>query len=937
MKFASLSLLVALTCSTAVAFAAELTSPKTHFGFAIGDDYQLANYTQTEAYFRKLAGQSNRLKLVDMGKTEEGRTQLMVIATAPENFKHLDRYKTIAQKLARAEGISPADAQALAAEGKAIVWLDGGLHASETVGSHQLIETVWHLASSNDPEMQRILRDVIVLCVHANPDGQELVANWYMRESDPMKRSLTGVPRLYQKYIGHDNNRDFYMSAMKESTNINRQLYLEWFPQVVYNHHQSGPQGTVMFVPPFRDPFNYNFDPLVVVGVETMGNAIQSRFLQEGKPGATSRSGANYSTWWNGGLRTTTYFHNMIGLLTEIIGNPTPMQIPFVARRQLPSNDLTSPIAPQRWHYRQSIDYSLSANRAVLDYASRHREVLLHNIYLMGKNSIDRGSRDSWTPRPTRLDEIVKGAATEPRSTETDDIPAPDSGDSPPPSGGGSSSSRLTSKHWDLFRKAEWRDPRGFIVPADQPDFPTAIKFINTLVKTGIILHRAKSDFTVGGKTYPAGSYIVKTAQAFRPHVLDMFEPQDHPNDFKYEGGPPNRPYDVAGWTLAFQMGVKFDRMLEAFDGPFERLPYGQIQMPPAARIPKAASAPVGFVISPRQNDSFILVNRLLAGGAEVFRMKSAPAGAAEFGAGAIYVPAQGKANGLVEKAAAQLGLQVRPLTAAPAAANLIKLAPVRVALWDRYGGSMPSGWTRWVFEQFEFPFEVIFSSQIDAGNLRAKYDAIVFVAGAIPSQGVRPPPTARPRNLPPEYESRIGRITPDKSVPALKQFLEAGGTVVTIGSSTNLAYQLALPIQSALTERNSTGKLRNLPDDKFYIPGSVLEAKIDNTNPLAWGMAERADFYFDRSAAFNLPEDAAAKGFTPIAWFDSDKPLRSGWAWGQSFLKDRVTVATVQVGAGKLHLMGSEVAFRAQTHGTFKLLFNALYLSTATEPKPTL
>jgi hypothetical protein len=900
---------------------AALTSPKEHFGFAIGDDYHLANYTQTEAYFKKLAAQSDRLRLVDMGRTEEGRSQWMVVATAPENLQSLERYKSIAQRLARAEDLTPEQARALAAEGKAVVWIDGGLHATETVGSHQLFETVWHLASSTDAEMQRILRDVIVLCVHANPDGQELVANWYMREPDPTKRSLSGVPRLYQKYIGHDNNRDFFMAAMRESTNLNRQLYLEWFPQVVYNHHQSGPAGTVMFVPPFRDPFNYNFDPLVVVGVETFGNAIQSRFLQEGKPGATSRSGANYSTWWNGGLRTTTYFHNMIGLLTEIVGSPNPIQIPFIARRQQPSNDLTAPIEPQRWHYRQSIEYSLSANRAILDQASRHREVLLHNIYLMGRNSIARGSRDAWTFRPGRLDQIVRGAATEPKGTADDEVAdAPDG-----PAGG--SNQRLSQKQWDLFRKPEWRDPRGFIIPADQPDFGTAVKFLNTLVKNGIALHRATADFSVAGKRYPKGSYIVKTAQAFRPHVLDMFEPQDHPNDFRFEGGPPNKPYDVAGWTLAFQMGVGFDRILDGFDGPFERLPYGQLQSPPPRPLPVAASA--GHLVTPRANDSFTLVNRLLKAGVPVHRIRPGAAGA-EFGPGTFFVPSHPAARALLDGAARDFGLEIRPTAAAPAAGDLVTLAPARVGLWDRYGGSMPSGWTRFILEQFEFPFQIVFANEIDAGKLREKFDVLLFVTGAIPAQGTRPPPVTRPRNLPPEFESQMGRITGDRSVPALKEFLQAGGTIVTIGSSTSLAYHLGLPVQSALTERNAEGRLRTLPDDKFYIPGSVLEARVDPTEPVAWGMPERADFYFERSPAFTVTAAPGTASVKAVAWFDSAQPLRSGWAWGQKVLKDRATVLSANVGSGRLYLMGSEIAFRSQTHGTFKLLFNALQLSTA-------
>ena len=260
----------------------------------------------------------------------------------------------------------------------------------------------------------RFLNDVIVLCVQANPDGQELVANWYMREKDPLKRSMNGLPRLYAKYVGHDDNRDFYMSNMKETTNMNRQLFIEWFPQIMYNHHQTGPAGAVIFMPPFRDPFNYNFDPLVPLGIEMVGTAMHSRLVAEGKGGSAMRTGANYSTWWNGGLRTVTYFHNMIGILTEIIGNPTPMQIPLVADKQLPQGDWPMPIAPQEWHYRQSIDYEMTQNRAILDLASRYRETFLFNIWRMGMNSIEKGSQDHWTVTPKRIAALEAAAAAAP-------------------------------------------------------------------------------------------------------------------------------------------------------------------------------------------------------------------------------------------------------------------------------------------------------------------------------------------------------------------------------------------------------------------------------------------------------------------------------------------------------------------------------------------
>jgi Zinc carboxypeptidase len=351
------------------------------------------------------------MRLVDIGPTAEGRRQYMAIITSPENMKKLDYYKGIARKLALAKELTDDEAHQLARIGKAVVWIDGGLHATETVGSQQIMEQVYEMVSATDPEMMRIFNDDITLCVLANSDGQELVANWYMRNPDETKRNLDGLPSLFQHYVGHDNNRDFYMDNQKETTNMAHVLFNEWDPQIMYNHHQSGPEGGVIFMPPFRDPFNYDFSPLIPIELEAVGAALHGRLVAEGRGGSEMRSGADYSTWWNGGLRTVMYFHNPIGILTEIVGNPTPMKIPLVPEKQLPSGDWPLPIAPQTWHYRQAIEYEMSNNRAILDYASRQRETILYNIYKMGKDSIEKGSHDNWTITPKRIAALNAAAA----------------------------------------------------------------------------------------------------------------------------------------------------------------------------------------------------------------------------------------------------------------------------------------------------------------------------------------------------------------------------------------------------------------------------------------------------------------------------------------------------------------------------------------------
>ncbi len=920
-RVAGLALLSAFVAAPAWA-QGKVTSPKEFFGFNIGDDYRLATYTQFVDYWKKVDAESDRMIVEEIGKTAEGRPQLMAIVTSPENHRNLAKYKNIAQRLAKAE-LTDAEAKQLAAEGKAVVWIDGGLHATEVLGAHQLIETNYRLISSNDPEVLRFLNDCIILMVHANPDGMELVSNWYMRTPDEAKRSTGGIPRLYQKYIGHDNNRDFYLGAQNETINIMRQQYHEWFPHIVYNHHQTGPAGAVLFAPPFRAPHNHNFDPLVVYGIDLVGTSMHTRFALENKPGAVRRDQAGYQTWWNGGLRTAVYFHNMVGLLTETIGNPTPMEIPFTPEKLIPQENYVFPITPQKWHFRQSIEYSVTANYAVLDVASRHREQFLYNIYKMGRNAIEKGSKDTWTDYPRRIaavqEQIRKDRAQQ--QEENARLAAM-----------GGFGGTAPTQYFASLRTPELRDPRGFIVTANQSDFPTATKFVNALRKAGVTVHRATRDFSVGSKSYPAGSYVVKTAQAFRAHVMDMFEPQDYPNDLQYPGGPPKAPYDNAGYTLAFQMGVDFDRILDGFECPCE--PITGMAAPPAGRV-TAGSA--GWLVDHTYNDAFVAVNRIMKAGGEVLWLKNATsAGGKQYPAGAWFIANRGGAKAIVDRSAAELGVNFDGVGARPAG-DALRMKNVRIGLWDVYGGSMPSGWMRWMMEQFEFNnVKQVFAPELDAGNLAAKYDVLIFADGGIPESDRATGPgfgfggrTPEASEIPAEYRPTLGRTTVASTVPQLKKFMEDGGTVITIGSSNALARHLELPIANHLVERTPTGE-RELPREKLFVPGSVLEVAVDVTHPLAHGMTPRTDVFFDNSPVFRLEPEAAMKGVRAVAWFDSPTPLRSGWAWGQGYLNGGVAAAEASVGKGKLFMFGPEITNRAQPHGTFKFLFNGIYYGPA-------
>ncbi len=613
--------------------------------------------------------------------------------------------------------------------------------------------------------------------------------------------------------------------------------------------------------------------------------------------------------------------------------------------QQLPRADLPFPIAPQPWHFRQSIEYSLTANRAVLDIASRERENFLYNLYRMGKNSIVRGSRDTWTTSPSDI-AVVKREIEQDRSgsqaaSTMEGAPSGSRGSPANATAGGPVGDPIYQfgrgadpKYFhDVLRNPARRDPRGYILPSDQPDFPTATKFVNALRHVGVTVHRATAPFVVAGKRYPAGSYVVKAAQAFRPMVLDMFEPQDHPNDFAYPGGPPKRPYDNAGYTLAFQMGVQFDRILDGFDGPF--VPITGLATPMQGTV-SIAGAARGYLVSHAQNDAFVAVNRALKAKAPVF-MTASPTRASgrAYPTGSFYIAATPATVPMLQSLARSHGLSSDATMEGPGA-GARPLHPMRVALWDQYGGSMPSGHTRWLLEQFEFPYDVVYPKSLDAGSLASRYDVIVLPSGAVPSREG----TGRGRGgdddgdstaVPVEYRDRLGRISAANTVPQLRQFLEAGGTVIAVGTSATLGTQLGLPITSALVEKTANGAERPLPADKFYVPGSVLRVHVDTTRPVSYGLARNVDVFYDNSPAFRLGSDAAANGVRPLAWFANATPLRSGWAWGQSYLDGAVEAVEARIGKGTLYLFAPEITFRGQPHGTFKWLFNGIY--TGTEP----
>ena len=870
-----------------LAAAAQVPSPLQFLGHEVGADYKLCNHTNLLRYFEAVDAASDRVKLVDIGTTSYGRRHMMAVITSPQNHARLEELRATSVALCGAR-VDEAAAEQLIENGRAVVWIDAGLHSNESIAGQNIIELVWQMASRNDAEVLRILDEVVLLACPVNPDGLELVANAY---------AATGsldIPILYQRFIGHDNNRDFYACNMVETRNVSRVFFSDWRPQVVYNHHQTAPQGTVIFTPPFRDPFNYSADPGVMRGIDWIASSMNRRFASERKPGVISRGGAPYSGWWNGGLRSTCYFHNVIGILTEAFGHPDPTRIVQSVDRRLTSGEYPDPVPTQVWHARQTVEYLQTANFAILDHASRYRRELLRDIYRMGRNSIERGSRDHWTATP----QLIAMAKAK--------IEAKEDGDA-------------------VFVDPSLRDPRAWILPAGQRDGAAALRMAQALQRSGVDVHVAKQPFVVVGREVPAGSFVVFAAQAFRPHVRDLFEPQFHPDDFK--DGKPVPPYDSAGWTLSMQLGAEVVRALDPIEGEFELLT--AIAEPAAQAV---ADDVVGWRFDPTDSHAIVAVNRLLQRSLTVERMRD----------GSWFVPAaQDGARAAVVDAVAGLGVRAEALAEVTEEARPRQRAP-RIGLFDVWGGNMPTGWNEWLLREFGFAHQIVFGDRIARGSLRDDFDALIFHTGlpggrdlANPQRPITKETLDKLAAALPPYEdwstlpSRATKLTAATAWPALREFVEQGGTLLVFGGECEkVVRQLELPITVGawIDDATAEGGRRRVRNEEFYVPGSLLSIDVDVSHPFAAGATKQAVAMFTRSSAVLQPKDDAVE---VLARYADKDTLASGWAVGLQHVAGRAAIARAPMGKGSVVLFGADATYRGQPLVTIRVVWNALMSST--------
>jgi hypothetical protein len=773
---------------------AAVPPPEGHFGHKIGADNELLDWDKVVTYFQALEKSSDKIKFKELGKTVEGRPQIAVTISSAANIKNLDRYLDIQRRLSDPRKTTPAEAARLENEGKTIVMITCSIHATEVASTHTAIEFAYRLLTEDNPRFKAILENVILLLEPSqNPDGVDIVTKWY-RKTRGTPYDGSNPPELYHHYVGHDDNRDWYIFTQPETRNT-ATLENMWHPEIVYDVHQMGPNTARIFVPPWMDPVDPNIDPILAHICNMIGTGMATDIAAAGKTG-----NAMYDFWSPG--RQYQAYHGGARILTESasakLATPIVIKPEDITDNALGYNprerswNYLTPWMAGTWRLRDIIDYQEIAWESLLYQAAVRRPDMLRYFYEINRHNVERST------------------------------------------------------------------PYAFVVPVSQYDPGAARKMLETLAFGETEIERASEAFSADGKPYAAGSYVISMHQPFSGWAKTLLETQDYPDLRLYPGGPPKRPYDVTAQTLPMLMGVNVATVKDSFRASLKPVKQYAFELD----HPKPAG---GFAAT--DVFSWKEVAKIWKSGKPVYR---------DSATGDFYTSS---ANGRKE------------------------IPAPRIGMYQSYNPSMDEGWTRWLFDDFGFANSPLHNADIQAGNLRQKFDTIV-----IPDQ-----PRAqivnghRPGSMPPEYVGGIG----EKGTAALKEFVEQGGTLILLNHASDYGTQdLGVKAKNVLA---------GVASKDFYSPGSLLKVTLNTKSPLAYGMPADITLWSEGSPAWETSDENV------VARYPSSAVLASGWLLGEKYLTGKAALLDVPMGKGHAILFGMRPQYRGQSYQNFKLLFNAL------------
>ncbi len=838
-------------------------SPKDVLGYWIGAPKKLTYYADILRYYDTLAAHTGRVKVIRIGKTEEGRESVIVFVGSEDSIAHLDEERANLARIADPRGLTDGEAQALIAQTKPIYTFSGGLHSAELGPPEMLMELAYRLATEDSPLIEKIRQNVIVAIMPvADPDGRDRSIDWYYAHNVDITdySKMSGVP-YWGKYIEHDNNRDINYSAMANQNFL--KWYLEWHPPIIHDLHESVP---FLYAYSGQAPQNPLWDPIVYGELPMFANWDMSQLTRYGMPGVWTH--AYVDAWSPGYVAEMATDHNGLMRFYEIFGNAGATTMERTIYQANPAiiggggyfGDMTKrqwyrPDPPYQhvlWSMRDNTNYAETGALTSLELVSSIPQVIVSDFYVKSRDAVAAGTKEA---------------------------------------------------------------PYGYVLPADQEDMTRVAFVIHILRMQGIEVGRAKAAVKLSDGSYPAGSFIVKTNQPYGPLAKTLLQKQVDPD-------PELTTYDDSAWTMGLMTNTE---VKPTDDIAVQALAVDPVdQYTPVGTVKGAADAAV-YAVPDHGSPNMVTLRYGLKDVAVQIAEKPFTAAGTTFAAGTFLVPAS--AADTLKPLAAGLGLDVVGLSANPKVAEHAAALP-RLAIFSTWGGTQDVGWVRYTFDQYKVPYDLIFKERVLEGDLAKDYDVILIPTQVHTAQQLvtdipksdKPlwyKKTAEFKNLG-EYGSSddISGGMGAAGVVEFQKFVDAGGTLVTLGASS------AFPPEFGLTPRIETSN----PQGKFYAPGPIVDADIEHPeNPIFYGYSEKTvPVRYANGPLFRLTEEMD-KNDVLMRFPGGEKSVLSGLFNGADDIKGRAAIVVTPEGKGEVVLFATNPIWRWQNVGEYRMMFNTL------------
>ena len=862
--------------------ATTVASPRDVLGHDIGEPRKLDYYEDLLRYYRLLADRSPRVKIIETGKTEEGRPTVVVLISSETNIGRLEANRQNMARLADPRGLTDAQADEIIAQTKPMYVALGGLHSAETGPPEMLVELAYRLVSE-DSELVRKVRDNVIVGINpaSDPDGRDRYTDWYYRNMIDATDDLDpvhGVP-YWGKYLFHDDNRDINYTGYSAHNLLN--FYLQWHPPVMHDLHESVP---FLYVFSGQAPQNSNLDPILYSELPWFSNFEMAQLTQYGMPGVWDHGFVD--AWSPGYVAFMSSNHNGLVRFYETFGNGgATTQLRHVkpikgAEEEYRRDDETRrewyrplpPYATVEWSMRNNTNYMETALLTGLEMTSTFPQVILRNFYRKSRNSIETGR-------------------TQP--------------------------------------------PYAYIVPAEQPDMTRVARLLDLLRRQGIEIGRAPGPLSLKEGSFPAGSFIVKRNQPYGRLVKTLLEKQDYPKQEK--GAPQLRTYDDSAWTMGLMSHVKVAASADsaALDIPVQpSASFGS----PGTIDPAGAT---NYAVLDFGSLNFAPLRYRLKDVSLRVAEKSFMEGGHTIPAGSFIVP--GSAYARLKEAIEPLGLTAVGLAAKPNIPTHAAALP-KIAVYSTWGATQNVGWLRYAFDQYETPYSLIFKDDLKKGRLHGRYDIIVIpsqgrdaksIVYDIPMHG-KPLPYTRTKQF--KYLGDYGS-SPDirggmglDGLEQLRKFVDAGGTLITLGEASSVVGEFGLVADINVDH----------PSKGFYAPGPIVSAKVlAPANPVFYGYTdETVPVRWASNSLLSVP--LRYKNDVLLEFPGGGKSVLSGLMSGADEIKHRPAIVALPSGAGQIVMFATNPIYRWQNFGEYRMLYNALFNYEAlrvgidtNEPKP--